>query len=270
MRRSLVLAVLIAALPWTATAQVQNNTLPAALEGVAFEQRLGDGLPLDAEFIDASGRTVALGDYFGERPVVIALVYYECPMLCNLVLNGLVASLRAVDFDPGSEFDVIAVSFDPREKAALAASKKANYVESYGREGTEDGWHFLTGDEVSIARLTEAVGFSYRFDDVSEEFAHSAGIVVATPDGRVARYFYGVEYPPRDLRLGLVEASENTIGSFADQVLLYCFHYDAVAGRYSFATLTAVRIGGVLTVLTLLTFLFTQLRRERATMAPGH
>ncbi len=254
-----------------ASAQVQDNTLPPALEGVAFEQRLGSDLPLDARFVDATGKAIRLGELFGDRPAVLALVYYECPMLCNLVLNGLVASLRAVDFDPGREFDVVAVSFDPREDPDLAAAKRAGYVESYGREGTEAGWHFLTGDAEAIRRLTEAVGFRYNFDEESGEFAHSAGVVLATADGRVARYFFGVEYPPRDLRLGLVEASDNRIGSVVDQVLLYCFHYDAVSGRYSFATLTAVRIGGVLTVAVLLGFMITMLRRERAgTAAPAN
>ncbi len=252
------------ALAQPAAAQVADNVLPPALEGVAFDQRLGAELPLDAVFADARGEPVRLGDLLGERPAIVALVYYECPMLCNLVLNGLVASLRAVDFDPGRDFDVIAVSFDPEERPELAAAKRSNYVESYGRPGTGRGWHFLTGGPRSIARLTEAVGFHYRRDEASGEFAHSAGIVLATPDGRVARYFYGVEYPPRDLRLGLVEASEARIGSLVDQVLLYCFHYDAVAGRYTFATLTAVRIGGVLTVLGLAVLLTVMFRRERA------
>jgi len=246
-----------------AFAQVQDNTLPAALRGVAFEQRLGADLPLDAEFTDSTGQTVHLGDFFGSRPVVVVLAYYECPMLCTLVLNGTVASLRAVEFDAGDAFDVVVVSFDARETPALAATKKANYVKSYGRDGAADGWHFLTGDEGNIKRLTEALGFRYTYDEERNEFAHSAGIVLATPQGVVSRYFYGIDFPPRDLRLGLVEAADSKIGTIADQVLLFCFHYDPATGRYSVATLNAVRVGGVLTVAALLTFMLTALRRER-------
>jgi protein SCO1/2 len=244
-------------------AQVQDNFLPAALQGVDFEQRLGDDLPLDASFTDSSGQTRRLGDYFGERAVIVALVYYECPMLCNLVLNGVVTSLRAVDFDAGDAFDVVVVSFDSRETPELAAAKKNNYVASYGREGTTAGWHFLTGDEANIARLTDAVGFRYVYDDERDEFAHSAGIVLATPEGEISRYLYGIDFPPRDLRLGLVEAADSKIGTLVDQVLLYCFHYDPATGRYSIATLNAIRIGGVLTVAALLTFMLTALRHER-------
>lgn len=262
MKRLLTLLVLAAAvLP--ATAQVQDNTLPAALKGVDFEQRLGDDLPLDARFTDSTGAEVRLGDYFGQRPVIVALVYYECPMLCNLVLNGTVTSLRAVDFDAGSEFDVVVVSFDARETASLAAAKKDNYVTSYGREDAGSGWHFLTGDAANIERLTEAVGFRYAYDEDRDEFAHSAGLVVATPEGTISRYFYGIEFPPRDLRLGLVEAADSRIGTLVDQVLLFCFHYDPATGRYSVATLNAVRVGGVLTVAALVTFMLTALRRER-------
>jgi protein SCO1/2 len=246
-----------------AAAQVQDNTLPAALQGVDFEQRLGESLPLDAVFVDSTGRSLALGDLFGDRPVILALVYFECPMLCNLVLNGAVASLRAVDFDAGTDFDVVAVSFDSRETPELAAGKRASYVRSYGRDDDGAGWHFLTGDSTSIARLTEAVGFRYRYDAERDEFAHSAGVVVATPEGVVSRYFYGIDFPPRDLRLGLVEAADSRIGTLADQVLLFCFHYDPATGRYSLAALNAVRAGGVLTVAALVIFVLGALRRER-------
>jgi len=257
----LVAGLLICALP--ALGQVQDNTLPAALRGVDFEQRLEAPLPLEAEFTDSTGAAVRLGDYFGERPVVLALVYYECPMLCNLVLNGTVASLRAVDFDAGQDFDVVVVSFDPRETPALAAAKKANYTASYGRQGTDQGWHFLTGDSTNIEGLAKAVGFRYVYNQETEEFAHSAGIVLATPEGLVSRYFYGVDFPPRDLRLGLVEAADSKIGNLVDQVLLFCFHYDPATGQYSVATINAVRVGGVITVAALLTFMLTALRRER-------
>lgn len=267
-RRGLsLLAVLWLAVPAVAPAQIQDNTLPAALQGVDFEQRLGADLPLDASFTDSTGRERRLGDYFGERPVLVALVYYECPMLCSLVLNGVVGSLRAVDFDAGDAFDVVILSFDSRETPALAAAKKENYVKSYGRADTAGGWHFLTGDEENIARLAEAIGFRWAYDEERDEFAHSAGIVLATPEGVLSRYLYGIDFPPRDLRLGLVEASDSKIGTFADQVLLFCFHYDPETGRYSVATLNAVRAGGVLTVALLAAFVLTALRRERAQAA---
>lgn len=267
---SLILASVVALTTAAAGAQVQDNTLPAALRGVAFEQRLGEPLPLDATFVDSTGRARRLGDFFAGRPVVLALVYYECPMLCSLVLNGAVASLRAVDFDAGDAFDVVVVSFDARETPQLAAAKRANYVKSYGRDDAGAGWHFLTGDAENVARLTAAVGFRYVFDEERDEFAHSAGLVVATPDGTISRYFYGIEFPPRDLRLGLVEAADSRIGTLVDQVLLFCFHYDPATGRYSVATLNAVRAGGVLTVAALLLFVLTALRRERARAAEAH
>jgi protein SCO1/2 len=259
------LAALLAGLP--AGAQVQDNSLPAALQGVDFEQRLGADLPLDAVFTDSQGRERRLGDFFGDRPVLVSLVYYECPMLCSLVLNGVVSSLRAVDFDAGDAFDVVIVSFDSRETHTLAAAKKENYVKSYGRDNAAAGWHFLTGNEENIARLAEAIGFRWQYDEESDEFAHSAGIVVATPEGVVSRYFYGIDFPPRDLRLGLVEASDSKIGNLADRVLLFCFHYDPETGRYSVATLNAVRAGGVLTVGLLAAFVLTALRRERSQTA---
>jgi len=260
-----LLLALAAALP--GQGQVQDNLLPEALRGVDFEQRLGAQLPLDAVFTDATGRQRPLGEYFGPRPVLVTLVYYECPMLCTLVLNGVVASLRAVDLDVGSAFDVVVVSFDSRETPQLAAAKKEAYVASYGRGGDGTGWHFLTGDEANVARLAEAVGFRWVYDEERDEFAHSAGIVLATPEGLVSRYFFGIEFPPRDLRLGLVEASGSKIGTLADRVLLFCFHYDPATGRYSVATLNAVRAGGVLTVALLAAFVLAALRRERARAA---
>lgn len=259
------MAILVLALVGgAAAAQVQDNALPAALRGVRFDQRLGESLPLDATFVDSTGRSLELGELFGARPVVLVLAYYDCPMLCTLVLNGVVASLRAVDFDAGDAFDVVVVSFDPRETPQLAAAKKANYVASYGRAADGSGWHFLTGDAANITRLTEAVGFHYTYDADLDQFAHSAGIVLATPGGVLSRYFYGIDFPPRDLRLGLIEAADSRIGGVVDQVLLFCFHYDPATGRYSVATLNAVRAGGVLTVAALLLFLLTSLRRERA------
>ena len=236
---------------------------PRALQGVEIAQRLNSRVPLDLPFRDEAGRAVRFGDYFGQRPVVLALVYYECPMLCTQVLNGLAAALGAVSFDTGREFDVVAVSFDPRETPKLAAEKKGTYVTRYGRPGAEKGWHFLTGDAPSIAALTEAVGFRYRFDPATGQFAHASAVYVLTPGGVLARYFYGIEYAPRDLRLALVEASRGRIGSPVDQLLLYCFHYDPVEGKYGAVAMNIVRLGGILTVLALSTFLIASWRRDK-------
>jgi protein SCO1/2 len=232
-------------------------------QAVAFEQRINESLPLDAAFRDETGREVKLGDYFGRRPVILALVYYECPMLCTFVLNGLTRSLRALDFAPGRDFDVVAVSFNPAEEPALAAEKKAAYLRDFGRAGTDAGWHFLTGEPESIRRLTEAAGFRYVYDPGSRQYAHASGIIVATPQGRLYRYFYGIEYPPRDLRLGLVEASHNRLGTKVDQVMLYCFHYDPATGRYGLVVQNLLRLLGTGTVLLLGGFVFVMLRREK-------
>jgi protein SCO1/2 len=238
--------------------------LPKALEGVGIDQHLDGKIPLDLRFTDESGASVRLGDYFGSKPVVLALVYYECPMLCTLVLNGLVSSVKALSFDVGNEFEIVTLSFDPNETSAMAAAKKETYLEAYRRPGAAKGWHFLTGDEASIKKLADAVGFRYRYDPASDEFAHAAGITVLTPSGRIARYFYGVEFAPRDLRLGLIEAADETIGSPVDQLLLYCFRYDVTTGKYSAAVLNLVRLGGVLTVLAFVVFLIAvRLRSPR-------
>jgi protein SCO1 len=249
MRRTpLVLSLLLIALPAVCRAE---NTLPPLLRDVGFDQRLNAQVPLNLEFQDEAGSPVTLGDYFGDKPVILVLAYYRCPMLCNLVLNGLTRALRDVPFDAGSEFEVVTVSFDPRETPALAAAKKETYVARYGRAAAAAGWHFLTGEQAAIDALTKAVGFRYVYDKERDEFAHASGIVVLTPGGRVSRYFYDVKYSPRDLRWGLVEASNNQIGSAIDQVLLFCFHYDPAEGKYGAAVMTFVRIGGVLTLVSL-------------------
>ncbi|MCX8072128.1 MAG: SCO family protein [Candidatus Binatia bacterium] len=241
------------------------------LQKVDFEQRLGTQVPLDLMFRDESGQTVRLGDYFQGKPVVLTLSYYECPMLCTLVLNGLVSALRALRFDLGKEFVAINVSFNPRESAELAAAKKATYLKEYRRSGAEAGWHFLTGGEAAIQRLTEAVGFRYAWDEKNQQYAHATGLVVLTPGGQIARYFYGVEFSPRDLRFALIEAAEGKIGSPVDKLLLYCFHYDPATGRYSAIALNSIRIGGAITVLALATFIIVMLRRERrAGVVGGH
>jgi protein SCO1 len=241
---------------------------PNILRDVRFEQRLDDQIPLDLEFTNERGERVKLGSYFGERPVILALVYYECPMLCTQVLTGLVSALGVLQFSVGKEFDVIAVSFDPGEGPGLASAKKDAYVARYDRPGTEQGWHFLTGSEASITALTDAVGFHYKYDRAIDQFAHAAGVTLLTPGGRIARYFFGIEYSPRDLRFGVLEASENRIGSPIDQVLLYCYHYDPSTGTYGFVALSLVRAGGVATILAMATFWIVMWRRERRAEAP--
>jgi protein SCO1/2 len=237
---------------------------PGILSKIAIDQKIGQTIPLDLPFTDETGRSVRLGDFFGKRPVILALVYYECPMLCTQVLNGLVTALGVMNFEPGKEFDVVAVSFNPKEGPGLAAQKKANYLERYGRPHTAHGWHFLTGSEESIARLTDAVGFRYEYDDEIKQFAHGAAIELLTPKGVLAKYYYGIEYSARDIRLGLIEASEERIGTPIDDVLLFCYHYDPSTGKYGASVLGLVRAGAIATVAAFLTFLTVSLRRERA------
>ena len=242
---------------------------PEVIKQVGIDQRLNSPVPLNLTFRDDRGREVALGDFFGNRPVILALVYYECPMLCNQVLNGLTQALRVMSLEAGRDFDVVAVSFDPREGAELAAAKKASYMKRYGRDGAESGWHFLTGSESSIEALAGAVGFRYRWEEASGQWAHGAGITVLTPKGVVSRYFYGIEYGVRDLRLGLVEASSHRIGNLADQLMLLCYQYDPMTGRYGAIALNSIRAGGVVTVGALAAFILVMLRRERRAANPG-
>jgi protein SCO1/2 len=236
---------------------------PGLLGQVGIDQKIGQQLPLDLEFKDETGRPVKLGDFFGTRPVVLALAYYECPMLCTQVLNGMTGALKTLSFDAGKDFDVVVVSIDPKDNFRLAANKKMTYVAHYGRPATAAGWHFLTGTEASIKPLAEAIGFRYAYDANIKQYAHGAAIYVATPTGLVARYLLGIDFAPRDLRLALVEASNNQLGSIADKVLLLCYHYDPSVGKYGVAILNAVRIGFVATVAGFLAFVFISLRRER-------
>lgn len=241
--------------------------LPKALREVGIDQKLNEQLPLDLVFRNEKGETVKLGDYFGKKPVLLSLVYYQCPMLCNQVLNGMVTAFKVLSFKTGEEFDVVTVSFDPRETPALAAAKKKTYVDylpEAKRAPAANGWHFLTGDEASIKRLTEAVGFRYHFDEATDQFAHASAIYVATPQGKLARYFYGIEYSPKDLRLGLVEASENKIGSRVDQLLLYCYHYDPATGKYGAVVMNMVRLGGIVTLIAMVALFFIMRRRTAA------
>jgi protein SCO1 len=243
-----------------------SNGIPPALKTVGIEQKLNGQLPLDAKFKDESGKEVRLGDYFGkDKPVVLALVYYECPMLCNEVLNGLTGSLKGISFDVGTEFDVVAISFDAREneKPNLAKNKKAGYVERYNRPATAPGWHFLTGRQSEIDKVTEAVGFRYTFDEKTNQFAHAGGITVITPEGRISKYFYGIDYSPKDLKFGIMESSENKIGNVAEQLYLYCYHYDPSTGKYGFAILNVLRLMALATILGLGTMLFVFWRRNK-------
>jgi protein SCO1 len=236
---------------------------PAILDDVGVDQRLDEPVPLDLVFRDEAGRSAPLTRFFGSRPIVLALVYYECPMLCSQVLTGLSSALRVLAFDIGNEFEVVTVSIDPRETPEVAAARKRTFIERYGRDGAAEGWHFLTGDEAAIAELARAVGFRYRYDPRLDQYVHGAAIMVLTPAGRLARYFYGIEYSPRDLRLGLVEAATEKIGSRIDQFLLFCYHYDPATGRYSALTMNLIRMVGALTLLALGTFMFVSWRRDR-------
>ena len=249
-----------------------SNGLPDTLQRVGIEQKLGEQLPLEAKFKDESGKEIALGDVFNSgRPVVLALVYYECPMLCNQVLNGLSGSMKGISLNPGKDYDVLAISFDAREndKEALAANKKNSYIERFDRKGTEGGWHFLTGKQESIDDVTNAVGFKYEWDEKSKQFAHASAVMVITPDGKISHYFYGIDYAPKDLKLGLVEAADKKIGSVADQLLLYCYHYDPATGKYGFQVLSAMRIGGILTLLGMGAMGFVFWRRNKKTVDGG-
>ena len=236
---------------------------PAILKDVGIEQRLGSSLPLDVILQDEQGRPVRLGQFFGRRPVILVLAYYNCPMLCTQVLNGLVSSMRAISFDAGREFEVVTLSFDPRDRPRDAAAKKEPYLREYNRPGAAAGWHFLTGGPGSIERVASAVGFRFRWDNDLAQFAHASGIFVLTPDGKVSRYFFGIEYAPRDLRLGLIEASNRKIGNPVDQILLYCYHYDPKVGKYGAVIMNIVRLAGAGAVLILSTFLFVMWRRDR-------
>jgi protein SCO1 len=247
-----------------------HDDRPVALRNVDLEQKLGAQVPLDVEFRDEAGRTVALEDYFGRRPVILSLVYYRCQDLCPLTLDGLVRGMRPLSFNIGDQFDVLTVSFDPRDTSALAAAKKTDFVKQYSRPGAEKGWHFLTGDETAIRRLTEAVGFRFNYDSENDRFGHATGIMLLTPDGKIARYFYGIEFSPRDLRLGLIEASAKKIASPIDQLLLFCYHYDPATGKYSLLVTNLVRLAGIATVLALVIFIAVMLRRDRSRkLQPG-
>jgi len=262
MSRSLVMA--LAALAAAAAPGRAQEQRPPVLREIGFDQRLGAAVPLDLPFRDESGASVRLHDYFGKRPVVLSLNYYSCPMLCTVTLNGLASALDTISMTAGKEFEVVTVSFDPSETPQLASAKKKAYLERYKRPGAAQGWHFLTGDAPAIAALTKAVGFRYVWDAETRQFAHPAGVLVLTPEGRIARYLYGIEYAPRDLRLAVVEASAGRIGNPVDQIILACYQYDPTTGRYGAAIMRIVRAVGALTVAALAGFITMMLRREGA------
>ena len=240
-----------------------SSTMPPALREIGFDQNLDQHVPLDTAFTDETGRSVRLGDFFGKRPVVLVFAYYECPMLCAQVVTGLASSLGVISLRAGEDFDVVVVSFDPKDTPAGAATKKALFLERYKRDDAAAGTHFLVGQQSEITRLTKAAGFRYVWDAPTKQFAHPSGVIVLTPDGRLARYMFGIEYGPRDLRFAIVEASNGKAGNPADALLLYCYHYDPMTGRYGFVIMRALRLAGIATVLGLGAFNTVMIRREK-------
>jgi protein SCO1/2 len=277
MKTWLVAAILVCATAAPAAAQMAggpgngykreigtpSSALPAPLREIGFDQNIGQRLPLDVLVRDEAGRTVNIGAFFGQRPVVLIFAYYSCPMLCAQVINGLASALGVLSLEPGRDLEIVAVSFDPRDTAAAAVAKKASYLERYARPGAAAASHFLTADQPAIAQLTRAAGFRYAWDEATQQFAHPSGVIVLTPDGRLARYMFGIEYGPRDLRLALVEASAGTLGTAVDTLLLYCYHYDPMTGRYGLQVMRALRVAGALTVAALGAFVVVMVRRER-------
>ncbi len=238
-----------------------SNVKPPGLANIAIEQRLNEQVPANLVFRDETGKAVHLSDYFGKKPLVLSLVYYRCPMLCSELLVGLESTLKVLKFDVGKEFDVLTISFDPKDTPELATAKKATILKRYNRPGASDGWHFLTGPQESIDAITKAVGFQYSYDQKTGQFAHSTAIMLLTPEGKVAQYYYGVEFPPKDVRLGLIQASQNKIGTLADQVLLYCYHYDPATGKYGAIISRIIQLAGGLTILSIGTVLLMLFRR---------
>jgi protein SCO1 len=268
MRAWLIAGVIVFAfLPSSARAQLQGpvqdiGVRPDLLKDVGIDQKLDQSIPLDLAFRDEHGNPVQLGQYFGEKPVILSLVYYNCPMLCTQVLNGLESSLKLIPMDIGKQFNVVTVSVDPTERPVLAEAKQALYTGLYGRPNAAEGWHFLTGNEQQIKRLANAVGFRYAYDPASKQFAHASAIMVLTPKGKISRYFYGIQFPSRDLRLGLVEASEGKIGTPVDQVLLFCYHYDASTGKYGLLISRLIQAAAAATVLAIAGLVLVLYRKE--------
>ena len=242
---------------------VDPSQMPGPLKQVNFQQNMGAQLPLDAVFRDEIGRTVKLGDFFGEKPVILTFVYYDCPMLCTLILNGLAKALAVLTFDPGREYEVVAISINPNETPLQAAEAESKTVKRFGRAETAPGWHFLVGDQANIDRVAQTAGYGYQYIPETGEYAHASGIVVTTPAGIVSQYYFGIEYSPKDIRLSLVEASQQKIGGVIDQVLLYCYRYDPALGKYTAAVMRLLRVAGGIFVAGLLLFLWLAFRRDR-------
>ena len=240
-----------------------SSLVPDVLARVGIDQKLDAQIPLDAVFRDETGRQVKLAEYFGTRPVILTLVYYECPMLCTQVLNGAVAAFKVLNFDIGDEYEVVTLSFNPKETPQMASAKKETYLNKYGRPAGAKAWHFLTGEQPAIDALASSVGFRYVFDQASQQYVHASALIVLTPEGRVSKYFYGIDYPPKDLRLGLIEASGGKIGTPVDQVLLYCYHYDPHSGKYSMVVMNVLRLAGIATVALIGGFVVTMWRLDR-------
>jgi len=255
-----------------APVHAQQITTPAILGKVGITQNLNAQIPPDLAFRDETGKSARIGDFFGQKPIVLSLVYFDCPALCTEVLNGELRTMKAISLDLGKDFDAVTVSFEPKDTPALAKAKRDVYIGQYGRAGAADHWHFLTGDQQSIDALTNAVGFRYAYDSSIRQYAHAAAILVLTPDGRIDRYFYGVIYPARDVRLGLVEASQCKIGTLTDHALLYCYQYDPMTGKYGMVVMNVLRAAGGLTVLILgifMTMMFLRERKRHVGIAPA-
>ena len=255
-----------------ASVHAQQITTPAILDKVGITQNLNAQIPPDLAFRDETGKSARIGDFFGQKPIVLSLVYFDCPALCTEVLNGELRTMKAISLDLGKDFDAVTVSFEPKDTPALAKAKRDVYIGQYGRAGAADHWHFLTGDQQSIDALTNAVGFRYAYDSSIRQYAHAAAILVLTPDGRIDRYFYGVIYPARDVRLGLVEASQGKIGTLTDHALLYCYQYDPMTGKYGMVVMNVLRAAGGLTVLILgifMTMMFLRERKRQVGIAPA-
>ena len=266
--RTRTLAVLalgaFAVLATSGRAATGAQVAPRELAHAGLEQKLDQQIPLDLAFRDETGKVVSLGESFGTKPVLLSFAYYHCPMLCPMVLDAIVRSLRPLAGTIGSEFNVVTIGIDPKETPAQAAQKKAKLLADYGRKGSENGWRFLVGEGDSVQKLAAAAGFNYEYDAKNDQFAHSAGIVILTPQGKISRYLYGIDYTPRDVQLSLVEASNGKIGTLADQILLFCYHYDPATGKYGVAAMTSLRIAGIATLLGLAGFVMTQIRRENS------
>jgi protein SCO1 len=259
--------IALSLLPPSTPAQLQGpvqdiGVRPSLLKEVGIDQKLNQSIPLDLLFRDEHGKPVQLGQYFGRKPIILSLVYYNCPMLCTQVLNGLESSLKLIPMDIGKQFNMVTVSIDPTERPVLAEAKQALYTGLYGRPGAAEGWHFLTGDEQQIRQLAKALGFRYAFDPDSKQFAHASAIMVLTPEGKISRYFYGIQFPSRDLRLGLVEASEGKIGTPVDQVLLFCYHYDPSTGKYGLLISRLIQLAGAVTVLAIASLILVLYKKE--------